>query len=298
MTEDTASASLWNCKIILPSSAILILATLFLYSKAAAKRRRTLWHSFGRDVVVLHCPSRGRFAPSMSPFVIKLESYLRLANISYKVDFDEPLSPKGKTPWVTLNGEDLTDSQLAMEILAKKFGKDMSSHLTDEQKAIARAFAVMMDEHLIWGIRVWRYDTDKCAGFAECMEDVPIALKVAMPLYRKKMMDALWYQGIGRHSVSEVIDIVRKDLVAISNHLGENSYLMGNEVSDVDCVMFAHLANIYYNYRRSPFYIMLKDLCNLEAYIHRLREQLWPDWGLCLQPPNYTRQKKSTAQKR
>ncbi|XP_064105093.1 failed axon connections homolog [Macrobrachium nipponense] len=191
----------------------------------------------------------------MSPFVIKLESYLRLADIPYKVDFDEPLGPKGKTPWVTINGKDLADSQLVIENLGKEFGRDTSTHLTADQKAIARAFTVMMDEHLIWGLRVWRYDTDKCAGFAECMEGVPAFLKLAMPLYRKKMMNDLWHQGMGRHTFSEVVDIVRKDLTALSNQLGENPYLM--------------------------------DLSNLESYVRRLREQLWPDWGLCLQPPKY-----------
>lgn len=287
MDEDTGSVSSWSYKITLPSAVILTLATLILYFKISAKRRRSRWNSLGRDAVVLHCPRRGRFAPSMSPFVIKLESFLRLANIPYKVDFDEPLGPKGKTPWVTINGKDLADSQLVMENLAKEFGKDTSAHLTVDQRAIARAFAVMMDEHLIWGLRVWRYDIDKCAGFAECMEDVPAVLRLAMPLYRKKMIDDLWYQGTGRHTFSEVVDIVGKSLAVLSNQLGENPYLMGNEISEVDCVMFAHLANIYYNYRRSPFYTTLTDLSNLESYVMRLREQLWPDWELCLQPPKH-----------
>ncbi len=60
------------------------------------------------------------------------------------------MGPKGKTPWITLNGKDYADSQLCMEMLASKFQKDFSSHLTDEERAIARSFQIMAEEHLFW----------------------------------------------------------------------------------------------------------------------------------------------------
>lgn len=67
-----------------------------------------------------------------------------------KNDFDEPMGPKGKTPWMTLNGVDTADSQLCIELLASKFKKDHSFHLTDEEKAVARAIQIMAEEHLYW----------------------------------------------------------------------------------------------------------------------------------------------------
>lgn len=60
------------------------------------------------------------------------------------------MGPKGKTPWMTLNGEDFSDSQLCLELLASKFGKDFSSHLTEAERAIGRAFQIMAEEHLYW----------------------------------------------------------------------------------------------------------------------------------------------------
>lgn len=39
-----------------------------------------------------------------------------------------------------------------MELLAKKYHKDMSSHLTDEEKATARAIQIMVEEHLYWWV--------------------------------------------------------------------------------------------------------------------------------------------------
>ncbi|XP_071545471.1 failed axon connections homolog [Panulirus ornatus] len=108
------------------------------------------WAKAGKDMVVLHCLPRGRITPHLSPFVMKLETYLRLAKIPYKLDFTEPFGPKGKSPWITFNGEEIGDSQLVMEHLGRQYKKDFSSKLTEEQKAVARAFYILMDEHLCW----------------------------------------------------------------------------------------------------------------------------------------------------
>lgn len=133
-----------------------------------SKKKKTV----GENVVLLHQFDRGAFTPSLSPFVLKLETYLRMAKIPYQVnihdysfynyliprlilnfiqnDFENPMGPKGKTPWITLNGEDIADSQICIERLAQHFQIDLSSHLTAEERAIARSFQIMVDEHLYW----------------------------------------------------------------------------------------------------------------------------------------------------
>lgn len=273
----------WTCLLPVITALTLILATR-LHVNIAKRRRRCKWRQAGQDVVVLHCPRRGRFAPSLSPFVIKLETFFRLADIPYKTDFEEPYGPKGKTPWITFNGEELEDSQLVIEKLAHHF--QLKNNLTKTEEATARAITVMMDEHLIWGMRVWRYDIDKGAGFQECFRHVPSYASVALPLFCWRMRRALWHQGIGRHTFAQVQDIVRKDLSAVSHFLGEKTYLLGEEPSIADCAVFAHLANIVYNYRRSPFLAMVtEEFPNLEDYVERVRNRLWPDWNQCVDPP-------------
>ena len=46
---------------------------------------RKKWANVEKDKVILHQLSRGSVTPSPSPFVLKLETYLRMANIPYKV---------------------------------------------------------------------------------------------------------------------------------------------------------------------------------------------------------------------
>ena len=100
---------------------------------------REKWDKVGENVVVLHQFPRPGTIPNLSPFPIKLETFLRAMKIKYVNDFEEPLSEKQKCPWITMNGQDVSDSQLCVEFLMDKLGKDMDSHLTDEETATARA---------------------------------------------------------------------------------------------------------------------------------------------------------------
>jgi hypothetical protein len=40
----------------------------------------------GNDLVVLHQLKRGKLTPCISPFALKLETYLRMAGIPYQVN--------------------------------------------------------------------------------------------------------------------------------------------------------------------------------------------------------------------
>ena len=59
-------------------------------------------------------------------------------------------SSKQKTPWIEYNGTAVADSQLCIEYLKEKLQIDMNSHLTEEQKAAARAFLKLAEENLYW----------------------------------------------------------------------------------------------------------------------------------------------------
>lgn len=50
-------------------------------------RNYSRWRTknFPTDVVLFHHTMRGPWTPSITPFAIKAETYMRLANISYKV---------------------------------------------------------------------------------------------------------------------------------------------------------------------------------------------------------------------
>ncbi|KAG7153744.1 Failed axon connections-like 4 [Homarus americanus] len=128
----------------------LLLGSVYVYRYVIKMNRRRRWRQAGKDVVVVHCPSPGLFTPCVSPFVMKFLTYLRLAQIPYQLDHEEPFGQRGLCPWMTVNGEGLADSQLMIEWLGQHFHKNFTKRLTETQQAVARAFTIMIDEHLCW----------------------------------------------------------------------------------------------------------------------------------------------------
>lgn len=249
------------------------------------KNKRGKWRNAGEDVVVLHIFPRGHHVPNLSPFVIKLETYLRMANIPYVVDFDEPMGPKGKCPWITINGEDIGDSQIIIEMLGKKFGKDFSSHLTPVQKGIALAIRITMEEHFLWCLAIWRFGVDGARSFLGDME-APKVFRFLMPIIKRNILKSARTQGLGAHSHQEIEAIGRKDLAALSAILGDNSFLMGEEPTEVDCSIFGFLCQVIWGSPpESPYFkVMESELPNLKPYCLRMKEKYWPDWNSCLNP--------------
>jgi hypothetical protein len=198
--------------------------------------------SVGNDLVVLHQLKRGKLTPCISPFALKLETYLRMAGIPYQVnllkqtnqiskinhlkfkymqnDFEQPMGPKGKTPWITLNGKKIGDSQLCLELLAETFHKDFSGRLSVEEKAVARAFQIMAEDHLYWVMLVWRWIYNGGSSLPLIQTDLHFAVRYLRPVVVGRVKSQASAQGIGRHSQTQVMEMGLKDLRAISHFLG------------------------------------------------------------------------------
>ncbi|XP_042867421.1 failed axon connections homolog [Penaeus japonicus] len=252
----------------------------------ARKNRRKRWAAVGKDLVIVHGLHKGRRTPNLSPFVLTLETYLRLAKIPYQMDYEEPFGPKGQSPWITLNGKEMGDSQLIIEMLGRRFGNDFTAKLTPEQQGAARAFHMMVTEHLAWGFRMWRWVENRGQAMLQEMPRIPLIVQLLMPLKRRKIFKSIYIQGIGRHSPEEIHGIIERDLAAISLYLGDKAFLMGSDPCEVDCALFGSLAQIMWNYPGSPYETMVKEKYpNLKEYVLRVKERLWPDWDQCLRSP-------------
>jgi len=101
-------------------------------------------------VVILHQFERSSYIPNLSPPCLKLETYLRMAKIPYECDFGFKPSKKGKMPWIEYNGQEIADSNFCIEFLNKEFRVDVDEGLTDEQRGVARAVLVMIEENTYW----------------------------------------------------------------------------------------------------------------------------------------------------
>ena len=107
-----------------------------------------------------------------------------------------------------------------------------------------------------------------------------------MPVMSKRLLKAAQGQGIGRHTEAEVYEMGIKDLKAISIHLGDKPFFTGDKPTEVDCSIFGILCQTLWNPNGSPVEQVLHgEFSNLKAFCERMKEQFWPDWNQCLNPP-------------
>src|SRR5829696_6683909 len=88
-------------------------------------------------------PTRAWGTPNLSPFCIKLETYLRIAEIPYKLGkFSRGDAPKGKVPYIHLDGTFIGDSHLIIEELERRLAAEgkpaLDSGLSAHDVAVGR----------------------------------------------------------------------------------------------------------------------------------------------------------------
>ena len=99
------------------------------------------------DAVILHVgaqdASRGDLTmPSRSPFLIKMETFLRMNDIAYeRADEEDNMNndsvknnnANSASSWVSFNGAKITDSEVAIEVLSKAHGVQEKLGFSAEQ---------------------------------------------------------------------------------------------------------------------------------------------------------------------
>ncbi len=233
------------------------------------------------EVILHQPPTRPWGTPNLSPFCAKLECYLRMAGISYKpAAFGRGESPKGKMPYVKIDGQLLGDSQLIIEELERRLAKDgkhpLDEGLSARDQAIARLVRRTLEEGYYFIGMYARWKTAE--GYAIQREEFGKFIpKIIVPLIRRDIVKKLHHQGTGRHSYEEASAMGAADLDAVAELLGDRPFLLGEAPRTVDATVFAFLeATLGY-----PIESELKKHAaahaNLVAYRKRIRDRWWTD---------------------
>ncbi|CAH1797459.1 unnamed protein product [Owenia fusiformis] len=235
---------------------------------------------------------RFKFIPNLSPFSLALETFMRLANIQYEVEFTKTVTinkETGQVPFVIVNGVQVNDSQKIMSHLSEVFDVDLNSELNPIEKTISHAFVRMMNEFTSWTYFYWRYVDHPELIFPDIMDspesfgispDDPDKKQNWIDAARKKLLEQTHNQGVGRKSKEEIYKMGMDDLRGLSVYLGEKPFMFGDKASVVDCVLFGHLCQIVYlPLPTMPHKIMVENECkNLVAFCDRMKALAWPDW--------------------
>jgi len=232
--------------------------------------------------VILHMHPPVQTLPTTSMFCMKLETYMRMHKIPYESHYGYKVGKNGKVPWVEYKGERVCDSNAIMDFLDKTFEiESVDAKLEPEQKFIARALQVMLEENTYWALQYNRW-IDNFAEFKKVIQPEGgggIGFNVNSKLTQRKVRSGLDQHGLGRHAKEEVYAITSKDVQALSGLLGDKPYLFGESVSIVDVVAFSLVAQITQSGLVSPLSTLIEAECkNLLEHFERMKSEYWSDW--------------------
>ncbi|GFN79322.1 failed axon connections [Plakobranchus ocellatus] len=231
-----------------------------------------------KDTVVLHQYGAAPSVPSISPFVMKLETYLRVADIPYINKYDRWPGPKEKLPWIQYNNQAVPDSQRCVEFLNQERGVDLNKKLGPGELALGHLLRRTCEESLYWILLMWRLVFDPNATIYNRMS-IP---KPIIWYMRRNAQGRLWSQGIGRHSEQEVTHMMEEDLAAVSNLIGKNKFLFGDTrdcVTEFDCAVFGQLCQLVWQMPGCSVQETIESKYpNLVTFCENMKTTFWPDW--------------------
>jgi glutathione S-transferase len=222
--------------------------------------------------------------PSISPFCLKLDAYLRIANIPFQavVDATPFKAPKGKLPWIEHEEQRIADSGFIIEYLAIRFDCDPNRGLSAAERAVARALRRLIEENLYWTMVYDRWMVeDNWRSFRDVvLSRVPVPVRsVIAPVARRGVRRQLHGHGIGLHSQDEIHAIGLGDIAAVADFLGDKPFLMGETASEIDAIAYGFLANIVKVPIESPIRSAALQRSNLVDYLERIERRYFRQPG-------------------
>lgn len=218
--------------------------------------------------------------PDFSPFVVKLETWLRLAGIPYERRSGNPMqAPKGKIPYVELEGQVMGDSQLILEELTRRYGVTLDVGLLPRDAAVGRAVRRMLEEGTYWVVARQRWIEDD--GWEEQYKAFKVLFPAAIapfavPMVRRNVRQSAQAQGVARHGRDEAMAMGVADLAAVEAILGDQTFLLGDAPRGVDATGYAFLTAVQGHPGDTELHRAARTPALL-AYTARIRERWWAD---------------------
>jgi glutathione S-transferase len=218
--------------------------------------------------------------PNASPFCMKLETYLRMTGLPFEaLRFQLRQlqgAPKGKLPYIVDGGRTVADSGLIVDYLKTSYGDPLDAWLSPQQGAVALAWQRLLEEHLYWAVLYTRWIEPQGWALtrAAFFTGLPAPLGwIIPPLARRGMAKELQGHGMGRHSREEIHALGCRDITALADFLGDQSWLMGDQPCSLDAVAYSFLANLLWVPLESALKQRAQSHPQLESYCQRMKSR-------------------------
>lgn len=216
---------------------------------------------------------------NISPFCLKVETYLRLARLPYRVVDDLPFKgPKGKLPFIVDDdGRTIADSGDIIAYLEATGPRPLDADLSPQRRAIAHLVTRTMEESTYFAAVYdrWLIDANWPRLRAVMRADLPAALRWIVPiLIRRKIRRDLLGQGYGRHTAPQVYARGAADIAAVAAALGDSPFLGGDQPASADASLYAFLVGLLDAGFDGPLTDAARAQPNLLAYHQRMAAHL------------------------
>ncbi len=216
----------------------------------------------------------------MSPFVVKLMTWLRMADIPFQAEIgDVRKMPNRKLPAIRDNGQLMADSSVIIAHLTRKHGDPLNeARLDAHQCATARALQALLETDLYFvGLYLrWAVDGNfarfapELAAYATRFGVPRLLQPLVVRAARRNAIGQLRGQGIGRHNLAFVNETGKSGYSALADYLGDKPFLFGDAPSAIDATLFAFLHTALVPVFSSAVKDHVRSLPNLLAYHDRL----------------------------
>jgi glutathione S-transferase len=224
--------------------------------------------------------------PDASPFVMKVETYLRMTGQKYEtVTADVRKAPRKQLPFVDIDGKRIADSTAIVSVLESTRPDKLDAHLTPKARTVGLAFQSMLEEYLYFGLLYIRWATDEgWAVFEPTLREmigkmgVPSLMRgMICKSARKQVIERTRSQGIGRKPRTELVGVCTQMIDALGEELGEGPFFRGGKLTTYDATVYAFVAGVLC----PAFDNELRRHCatkkNLVDYADRMRDKYWKD---------------------
>ncbi|KAL4219360.1 hypothetical protein ACF0H5_021940 [Mactra antiquata] len=256
-----------------------ILGATWYVVRRLTRKSRKCGVDYPKDTVIIHEFPYRKGIPNIGHFVIKLETYLRIAKIPFQVNYFHENGPKNKTPWIEYNGITMGDSQLIIEFLNKEFSVNLNDHLSTLEVSQAWAIQKWIEEFTYWLNVATRWTVFGEETLSHIFGIAGIKGTVARCLLTSMIRKHLYTVGIGRHSNEEIQEMMINDIRHFTVLLGNKNFLMGDKISVVDCAAFGILSQVRW---ATPDKCIgrkcLLEQRNVMDYLDRIKNTYWTDW--------------------
>lgn len=230
-------------------------------------------------MIILHQYPKAFNLPSLSPFCIKVEFFLKLAKLPYevKVEVNPAKGPKGKMPFIEDQGKSIPDSSFILKHLIQEYHLEHLEISDSGLRAKAHAFKMMIEESLYFILLYSRWvDEDGFRIIEKAFVPMfpPLIGGPFLRVIRKNLKRQAFAQGLGRHSKEEVYQIGKDQIEALAILLGENDFFFEDKISVFDATAYSFLSTILKQPIDSPLKSALLEKSRLCSYVKRLDERM------------------------